>query len=646
MTHEGLTPDSPQPWRVYALVAFAALLVRAIYLWQIYPAPFFDLRMGDGAVYHAWATRIANGAWFSDHVFYQAPLYPYVLALVYVVFDDSVLTVRLVQALMGTGACVLIAAATHAFFGPRAALVAGLMLALFAPAIFLEGLIQKTALGGVLTAAFVAGLGMLTRRPSAPRWLVIGIVTGLLALTRENALVFIPPLLLWLLVRGGRRLAWTAMFALGLGLTFLPAVLHNRVVGGEYVLTTSQFGSNFYIGNNPDDDGTYSPLHFDRGDALYERSDATRLAEQALGRTLSSAEVSRYWRDRALDAIGAQPLKWLRLVAWKLALTFNAVEIPDTEAQEIYADWSILLRGLGVLAHFGVLMPLAAFGIVMSAASWRRLWVIYLMAACYAVSVVMFFVSARYRLPLAMFLVPLAAAGLVQASVRIRQHEYRRVAGGALLALAVAIGSNWPLVIHGSNRVLGYNNIANVLSRDPEKKELAIEYFHRALTIDAADSTTHKDYGKFLTSLGRTDEAISHLLIAVRLQPDHLDAHYNLGVAFERKKDRAAAERQYRKSLQLDPSHADAHNALGALLSGANQLTQAIDHFKQAIRHEPGHAGAHNNLGVALVRMDRLEEAAEHFRRALKIRPRYTLAQRNLEQVLQALADQPAKGDH
>ena len=55
-------------------------------------------------------------------------------------------------------------------------------------------------------------------------------------------------------------------------------LLRNRVVAGEFHLTTSQLGPNFYIGNHPGADGSYRPLSFGRGDALREREDATRLA--------------------------------------------------------------------------------------------------------------------------------------------------------------------------------------------------------------------------------------------------------------------------------------------------------------------------------------------------------------------------------
>ncbi len=112
---------------------------------------------------------------------------------------------------------------------------------------------------------------------------------GGLALTRENALVFIVVILGWILARGMGTGGWgrqAALFLAGLALVLVPVAARNAYVGGGFYITTSQFGPNFYIGNNPSADGTYQALRYGRGAPEYERQDATELAERALGRTL------------------------------------------------------------------------------------------------------------------------------------------------------------------------------------------------------------------------------------------------------------------------------------------------------------------------------------------------------------------------
>src|SRR5215813_9781143 len=136
---------SQRVWTVPLGAWACAFCTRLLYLWQIQRAPFFDLRIGDGESYHLWARRIADGDWLGSGVFYQAPLYPYFLACIYRVLGDSPGTVRIVQALMGGVACGLLAWTGARLWGRRGVL-AGVLLAIYAPGIFLDGVLEKSAL--------------------------------------------------------------------------------------------------------------------------------------------------------------------------------------------------------------------------------------------------------------------------------------------------------------------------------------------------------------------------------------------------------------------------------------------------------------------------------------------------------------------
>ena len=131
----------------FALAVFGvALLVRLLHVWQLRRSPFFSLLMGDSRGYDEWAQRIAGGEWLGHEVFYQAPLYPYLLGVIYAAAGRHLLLVRIVQALIGSGSCALLALAGARLFSRRNGLIAGLMLALYAPAIFFDGLLQKSVL--------------------------------------------------------------------------------------------------------------------------------------------------------------------------------------------------------------------------------------------------------------------------------------------------------------------------------------------------------------------------------------------------------------------------------------------------------------------------------------------------------------------
>src|SRR5213592_4469207 len=157
------------------------------------------------------------------------------------------------------------------------------------------------------------------------RWLALGLGLGGLSLTRENALVFIAVILGWAILRFGVRAA--AVFTLGVVIVMLPVAARNSLVGGGFYLTTSQFGTNFFIGNHAGADGTYQSLRYGRGAPEYEQQDATELAEYELHRKLTPAQVSSFWTRRALAFIVSEPGQWLKLVGRKTALLVNATEM-------------------------------------------------------------------------------------------------------------------------------------------------------------------------------------------------------------------------------------------------------------------------------------------------------------------------------
>ena len=270
-----------------ALLIFAvAFAVRLLHIWQIRSSPFFDTLIGDANGYDLWAQRLAGGDWVGTEVFYQAPLYPYFLGAIYSIFGRDLLVVRIIQALIGSASCVFLGLAGARLFSKPVGVAAGLALALWAPAIFFDGVLQKSVLDMFFVCVMlwlIAGIDQATTW----RWLGLGVTMGGLALTRENALLLIAVIAIAAVpgrfyrrssnvrpaepARSKRRQGSTsepinqsigrptehtrrtyaglAYFVLGLAVVLLPVMARNYSIDGGFYLTTSQFGSNFYIGN-------------------------------------------------------------------------------------------------------------------------------------------------------------------------------------------------------------------------------------------------------------------------------------------------------------------------------------------------------------------------------------------------------------
>lgn len=626
-----------------ALAIFGlALAVRIVHVWQLRSAPFFDLAMGDAQSYHAWGLEIAGGDWLGGETFYQAPLYPYFLGLVYTLFGPSLLAVRLGQIVLGSAACALLAMAGNRLFSRPAGIVAGVMLAVYAPAIFFDGLVQKTALGLFLLCLLLALLARLVTEPGRPRaWLWPGVVLGALVLTRENALVFAAVLLGWLVVSrdtGRRHLARAGALALGLALVLLPVAARNLAVGGEFLLTTAQFGPNFYIGNNPDADGTYRPLVPGRGDPRFERRDATQIAERDVGAPLTPGQVSSYWTGRALEYVRTRPGDWLRLTGRKVLLTLNGSEVADTEDQLSHADWSVPLRLAGHVWHFGLLAPLGVAGICLTWSRRRQLRPFHLMLAAYAASVVAFAVMGRYRHPLAPLLMLFAAAGAAavweMAKREKRTGWTRQTAWAGAMAAGLLVVCNWPVLSMGDMRAITALNVGTELQAEGRLDE-AVEQYRQVLALTPDDALAHSNLGTALAAQGRLDEAVGHYERALALAPGDADTHSNLGNALLSLGRAAEGVESLRRALDIDPGSAEAHAALGIALHDGGALDDAIVQLRRAIDLGIVSAELHNRLGIALGSQGRLDEATVELRRAVDLEPGNVDAHANLGTALQ-----------
>ena len=520
----------PASFTTEALVVFlVALLIRLLHLWQMQRSPFAGTLLGDALAYDTWARQIAGGDWLGHDVFYQTPLYPYFLGTLYS-FNHSFALVRLCQAGIGAWSCVLLAFSTRRLFGNRAGLVAGLILAMYAPAVFFDGLIQKSVLDVFLICLSLMLLTDLGAEPTKPvRWFAVGVTLGVLALTRENALLFIGVVPVWLWIHhrrfGPARLTFAALLFAGAATVLVHVGLRNQLVGGEFHLTTAQFGPNFYIGNGPDADGTYIGLRPQRGRGMveYERIDATELAEQATGLKLSPAQVSRYWTVRTLNGILAHPMRWIALEGRKVRWMWNATEMMDTESQDAYEEWSTVLSVLGRFAHFGVLAPLAVVGIWLTWKDRRQLWLVYALLGAYVVSVLAFYVLARYRYPMVPFLVIFAAAAIVNVKEISAMRPIRMGAGAALL-VAATVFCNWPTAfLRDGMRAQTYVNLGERLLSDGHPEAAAAAY-ERAVASTPTDPDPRMTLGTLLIKQGALDRAIEQLDIAVHLRPDSAEA--------------------------------------------------------------------------------------------------------------------------
>jgi tetratricopeptide (TPR) repeat protein len=585
-------------------VVALAFAVRLAYLLEAQSLPLFHATISDARAYWEWSDRIAGGDWLGDTVFYQAPLYPYFLALLKLAPGTDLWSVRLIQIALGSLACGVLLLAGREFVSHRAGVAAGVLLALYPPAIFLDGLIQKASLSLLWMALLLWALARAQRTAGCLRLGGCGALLGLLMLTREETLLLAPVLALWMLLglRAfplAQRARGLAAFLLGLGLVLAPVVLRNARVGGEFVLTTAQAGPNFYIGNGPQAKGFYVPLLPGRGDPIFEREDAVALAEAARGRPLTSQEVSSYWIEATLLHIRAHPGEWLKLMLRKLRLLLNWYEVPDAEDQYFFERESNVLRGLGHLLHFGVLLPLAAAGVLLESARRRQLAVLYLVLATTAAGLLAFYLMARYRYPLVPGLALLAGAALAAGFERARAGRWRELLPAGAVALALVPICNHTLYARDFQLAQSLHNQGAALTAMKRPAEAVLE-FRAALRLHPEMAETWEELGATLRSQQRLDEALEAFQQARQLQPESWRPAWRVGAVWLEKREFERARRLLASASEMPGAGPEAFRALASASQNSGHFREALAAWRRALALDPADPDTRMQLAFLL----------------------------------------------
>ncbi|HZN02181.1 MAG TPA: tetratricopeptide repeat protein [Candidatus Polarisedimenticolia bacterium] len=582
--------------RTSLLVFGVAFAVRMAYVAGVRHLLWFPVPLVDGANYFRLAHRIASGDLLGGgETFWQPPLYPYFLAVLFRLFGERMIVVVTAQAALGALTCVLVAWIGARLWGWKAGVVASLLAAFYGPLVHFDAQplvsVLHTALvtGGLLALLRAAGIdaarsasdasGGDAARPSgtARSWALAGLLWGLAAIATPNLLLVVPAAAAWILLRRLRArplLPWLA----GLALPVALVAGRNLFVAGEPVLVSSNGGINLHIGNNPD---------YDRTVRIRPGGEFERLAQEPenLG-ILGAAARSRWFTQRAVSFWTGYPGPAARLFARKARDLVAGREIPRNENLYEYRSASTVLSLLvwrfGVSFPFGVVAPLALAGVFLALRERGRDGSILLLvtAAAYAVSILLFFPTDRYRLPL----VPIAV--LFAARLLVDLRALRRPA----VVLALAAGF-----------VLFNLDAATATESYPEEEALNRAYALRAL--------------------GRADEAVAEYERAFALNPGRLDAPNSLAVLAAERGDWDRAVVRYREALAIDPGFVDLRRSLGEALLALGRREEARQEWTIAAGLAPAAGLVLADLALLDLEEGALQPAEDRALAAVRARP-------------------------
>ncbi|HET6373060.1 MAG TPA: glycosyltransferase family 39 protein [Candidatus Polarisedimenticolia bacterium] len=524
-----------------ALIVLIALALRAIYLSLITRTACLDINMdpiSDMEAFHRWAMTIVDGDWLgrSDfhpyhpwqiaiappeqwaawygHVFHQEPVYPYLIALLYLFAPRSPLSVIVAQMVLGSLGCAFVYLAARRLMREGAALWAGILSAIYGPTLYYESLMLRDTFMMPMSALLIWLIVEARRsggRAARAWWFSAGLVGGLLYATKASVLPFLLLCMLWVLwcgrsgeIAGARKAA--ALMLAGCVLALTPVVARNIIVGAPPLLTTTRGPVEFINGNNP----WHVGVGWFEGDAQSVTTYARGILTRSGGRLLPTmAAVLSDWSSR--------PGAFLWLQVRKMGYLLAPFEMPNNASYSYFRENSALLRR--GLPWFHWISPLALLGLIVS---WRRrrlFMPIYLFLAAGGAVTVAFYVIARFRAPFMPAVMMLAGLGLWSILRSARRRRWGRLARSVLLVVAgLSLNTAFGLTDDQLVRPQDYA-IAIEGYKARGMMEQALEEADRGRRRFPAFAHFHKAAGFLALELGKRTEALEALEAALARDP-------------------------------------------------------------------------------------------------------------------------------
>jgi tetratricopeptide (TPR) repeat protein len=674
----------------HILLFSIAFIPRLIYLLTIKDNPFFNLPIIDCQTYDELAQNIAKGNWIGDKAFWQAPLYPYFLGMVYSIFGHDLFLARFIQILLGSVNCLLLFRIVKSVFSSKIAWIVFLIASFYGPFLFFDAELLNPVLIIFLNLCLVLTLFSFLSSPNKTKLFLAGIILGLSSITHGLVIVFLPFALLWivtLLLKNkwatGKILHYSIFLVFGFLLVISTTAIRNWLVGKDLVWISSNSGINFFIGNNPDYEKTVSI----RPGIEWEELIARPIQH---GFQTPSKRSSFFWRE-AFSYVTGQPFSYLNLLLKKFLLILNGYEIKRNQDMYLFRDYSFVLRLLLwkwlIYFPFGVLLPLSLTGIIIF--WWDRsksktkgpkpLLILYFILS-QILALLFFFICDRYRIPLVPFLIIFAGFGLY----RLYEMVKTKASKNLLIFLSIFfvflfisnVRRHKPTV---KDQAEEHYNLGMVYGRE-QKFDQAIREYNQALAFQPDHLMAHFNIAFLYQQENKIEEAEEKYQEVIKLLPQAALAYNNLGLIYEQKGDQLKAEELYAQAsrfhpllpdplynlgniyakegkypqamekfdscLKVDPTYYKAYNGMGDLYYRSGETDRAIAFFQKAIKIQPDYEVAHNNLGTAYIKKGLRQKAFSEFEEAIKINPHYGPAYVNIgnyyleqEQVQKAIAE-------
>ena len=305
-----------------------------------------DITNPDSWAYHRLALNLLyRGDYGRDLL--RPPLYSHFLFVNYLLFGISWKAVRIIQAIINSLTCVILALTGKNLYSKKVGLFAGLGSALYPFFIVQTGEILTETLFLFLFSSFVFFLLSLHDTGEKSYAVLSGMTLGVTILCRAAAIILPPVLIVWFLIFSSgpfsRRVRQLFLTLVCMALVIAPWTMRNYVVLNRFIPVTTMGGWNFWMGFSKFAELEYLQENNAQAEVL--------LNELFRERNRNFDRPESLYYQKGLNYIRNHPQNALRLMIKKLMFFWN-IRFPENYG------W------LQIIRHFilYIILPLLGIG--------------------------------------------------------------------------------------------------------------------------------------------------------------------------------------------------------------------------------------------------------------------------------------------
>jgi tetratricopeptide (TPR) repeat protein len=208
----------------------------------------------------------------------------------------------------------------------------------------------------------------------------------------------------------------------------------------------------------------------------------------------------------------------------------------------------------------------------------------------YALSVILFFPTARYRAPLwPLFLIQAGAGSLwLIRQARVPGAGWWMAVGGLGVA-ALLVNAPVGAPTDGIRFDAELENAVGTACQLRGVPEVALRHYRKARELDPELADAAYNMGVLLVDMKRRDEAMSAYRDALRIRPDHDKARVNLAIALYRNGSLGEAADMLEMATLLNPRNPKAWHNRAMVLESMGRHAEAMTCWDEAARLDPAY---------------------------------------------------------